>query len=99
MFYRELKKLPDSIEHLFINCEYSATLWTEVESLINSIGFLNYKIDHEIKILDDRKATHFIINLILLSSKQGVKKGYCHSTCKKNIEKIYGDRKILGANK
>ena len=24
-------QLPDSIEHLFINFEYSVTLWTEVE--------------------------------------------------------------------
>ena len=47
--------LPDSFERLFINCEYSATLWTEVEKWINSIGFLNYKIDNKIKILGDRK--------------------------------------------
>ena len=41
-------QLPDSNEHLFINCQYSATLWTEVEKWINSIGFFNYKIDNKI---------------------------------------------------
>ena len=54
---------PESIEHLFFNCEYSATLWTEVEKWINSTGFLNYKVDNKITILGDRKK-NFIINLI-----------------------------------
>ena len=87
-------QLPDSIEHLFINCQYSTTLWTEVEEWINTIGFL----------LVTGKST-FIIYLILLSTKQGlyipqgVKNGYCHSTCKKDIEKIYGVWKVLGTNK
>ena len=32
-------QLPDRIEHLFINCEYSKILWTEVQKWIDSIGF------------------------------------------------------------
>ena len=39
-------QLPDIIEHLFINWEYSEILWTEVQKWINSIGFSNYKIDN-----------------------------------------------------
>ena len=53
-------QLPDSIEHLFINCQYSTTLWTEVEEWINSIGFF----------LVTGKRSTFIINLILSSTKQ-----------------------------
>ena len=55
-------QLPDSIDHLFSNCEYSATLWTEAEKWITIIGFLNYEIDNKIKILDDRKKTLFSIS-------------------------------------
>ena len=51
------RQLPDSIEHLFINCEYSGTFWTEFEEWINSIGFLDYKI------LVDRKKNN--ISLIV----------------------------------
>ena len=48
-------QLPDIIEHLFINCEYSEIFWTEVQKWIDSIGFSNYKIDNKIKIPGDRK--------------------------------------------
>ena len=45
-------------------------LWTKVRKWINSIVFPNYKKDNKIKILGDRKKKYFIINLILLSTKQ-----------------------------
>ena len=48
-------QLPDIIEHLFINCEYSEIFWTEVQKWIDSIGFSNYKMDNKIKIPGDRK--------------------------------------------
>ena len=55
---------------LCINCEYSASLWTEVKKWINRIGFLNYKIDNKIKRVGNMKKR--VINLILLSTKQSL---------------------------
>ena len=86
-------KCNDSFERLFINCEYSATLWTEVEKWINSIGFLNYKIDNEIKILGNRKKALncqfcIVIYQAVFIRQQGVKTGTAIQHVKKILKRF-----------
>ena len=90
------RQLSDSVEHLFINREYTVTLWTLVEKWINSISFLNSKIDNKIEILDRFYYQWYIaIQQTMCIRQQRVKIRYSHLSCKKNIEKIYSDKRYL----
>ena len=60
----------ESIKHLIYKCESSEKLWHKIEKWMNNIGFINYQIDNRKTFLEDHKKKHFIINHILLTTKQ-----------------------------
>ena len=68
---RICKGAPETILHLFIQCDYSHTLWTYLQALgwFTRITNLTFDIDAQKILLGDTSENHYTLNILFLSTK------------------------------
>ena len=59
----------DSIEHMFLECEYSQGLWDSIQTWIRSLGMDNYNLSPSKIILGDLENATAINTIILMTKK------------------------------